>query len=88
MKIINLYLIIIISISSLLLMGIDKILAIKKKRRISEHTLITISFFGGSIGTLLGMLIFRHKIRKPKFYILVPLFIIILVFIYTKIPLK
>lgn len=87
MKIINLYLII-INISSLLLMGIDKILAIKKKRRISEHTLITISFFGGSIGTLLGMLIFRHKIRKPKFYILVPLFIIILVFIYTKIPLK
>lgn len=87
MKIINLYLII-ISISSLLLMGIDKILAIKKKRRISEHTLITISFFGGSIGTLLGMLIFRHKIRKPKFYILIPLFIIILVFIYTKIPLK
>ena len=87
MKIINLYLII-INISSLLLMGIDKILAIKKKRRISEHTLITISFFGGSIGTLLGMLIFRHKIRKPKFYILVPLFIIILVFIYTKIPPK
>lgn len=87
MKIINLYLII-INISSLLLMGIDKILAIKKKRRISEHTLIIISFFGGSIGTLLGMLIFRHKIRKPKFYILVPLFIIILVFIYTKIPLK
>lgn len=87
MKIINLYLII-INISSLLLMGIDKILAIKKKRRISEHTLITISFFGGSIGTLLGMFIFRHKIRKPKFYILVPLFIIILVFIYTKIPLK
>lgn len=87
MKIINLYLTI-INISSVLLMGIDKILAIKKKRRISEHTLITISFFGGSIGTLLGMLIFRHKIRKPKFYILVPLFIIILVFIYTKIPLK
>ena len=87
MKIINLYLII-INISSLLLMGLDKILAIKKKRRISEHTLITISFFGGSIGTLLGMLIFRHKIRKPKFYILVPLFIIILVFIYTKIPPK
>ena len=87
MNLINYYLII-INISSLLLMGLDKILAIKKKRRISEHTLITISFFGGSIGTLLGMLIFRHKIRKPKFYILVPLFIIILVFIYTKIPLK
>ena len=87
MKIINLYLII-INISSLLLMGIDKILAIKKKRRNSEHTLKTISFFGGSNGTLLGMLIFRHKIRKPKFYKLVPLFIIILVFIYTKIPLK
>ena len=69
-------------------MGIDKLLAIKNKRRISEHSLITISFFGGSIGTLLGMILFRHKIRKPKFYILVPLFIIILVYIYTKIPLN
>ena len=87
MKIINLYLLI-ISIISFLLMGADKILAIKNKRRISEHSLITLSFFGGSIGTFLGMLIFRHKIRKPKFYILVPLFIIILVFIYTKIPLN
>ena len=87
MKIINIYLIV-INIISLILMGIDKLLAIKNKRRISEHSLITISFFGGSIGTLLGMIIFRHKIRKPKFYILVPLFITILVYIYTKIPLN
>ena len=87
MKIINIYLIV-INIISLILMGIDKLLAIKNKRRISEHSLITISFFGGSIGTLLGMILFRHKIRKPKFYILVPLFIIILVYIYTKIPLN
>ena len=87
MKIINLYLLI-INITSFITMGIDKFKAIKNKRRISEHTLITLSAFGGSIGTLLAMLIFRHKIRKPKFILLIPTFIVILILIYKKIPLN
>ena len=86
MTIINIYLLIINTIS-FLAMGLDKILAINNKKRISEHSLITLALFGGCISTLLGMIIFRHKIRKPKFYILVPLFIIILVYTYTKIHL-
>ena len=45
--------------------------------RISEAALLTLALVGGSAGALLGMLVFRHKIRKPKFVILVPLFLII-----------
>ena len=81
MKIINIYLII-INILCLILMIIDKILAIKKKQRIGEFHLLTITLFGGSIGTLLGMILVRHKIRKLKFLLLVPLSLILHILIY------
>ena len=83
MKIINIYLII-INILCLILMIIDKILAIKKKQRISEFHLLTITIFGGSIGTIIGMILARHKIRKLKFILLVPLSLILHIFIYFK----
>lgn len=73
---------IIINVISFSLMGIDKLQAIRKKQRISEFSLLTISLLGGSIGSLLGMIIFKHKIRKIKFLILVPLFLIINLLIY------
>lgn len=81
MKIVNIYLIT-INILSLILMITDKILAIKKKQRISEFHLLTITIFGGSIGTVIGMLLSRHKIRKLKFILLVPLSLILHIFIY------
>lgn len=59
--------------------GIDKSRARNDKWRISEATLIFLAFFGGALGALLGMLIFRHKIRKPKFYITVPVLLVLLV---------
>ena len=83
MKIVNIYLII-ISILSLVLMILDKILAIKKKQRISEFHLLTITIFGGSIGTIIGMILAKHKIRKLKFILLVPLSLILHIFIYIK----
>lgn len=83
MNLINIYLII-INIISFSLMGIDKILAIKKKRRISENTLLTPTLIGGSIGITLGMIIFRHKIRKPKFLIIVPITLIITIYLLIK----
>ena len=39
--------------------------------RIPERTLLIVPFFGGALGALLGMLLFRHKIRKLYFWILV-----------------
>ncbi len=61
------------NIFSFFVCAIDKSLAKRKKRRIREAFMIRISVFFGSFGMLLGMLLFRHKIRKPLFYISVPL---------------
>jgi uncharacterized membrane protein YsdA (DUF1294 family) len=77
------YYLIIINIFTLIAFGIDKALAIGHLSRISEATLITLSFVGGSIGGLLGMCIFHHKTLKLKFKIGLPLILIIqLVILY------
>jgi uncharacterized membrane protein YsdA (DUF1294 family) len=68
-----------------LIMGIDKYKACKDRRRIRESTLITMAFLFGSIGTFLGMLVFRHKIRKTLFIIMVPIAIVVNVLLLTLI---
>jgi uncharacterized membrane protein YsdA (DUF1294 family) len=75
----------IINLSSLALMFIDKKKAIQHKWRIRENTLLLFALVGGSIGTFLGMHIFRHKTNHFKFKILVPYIIsiqMILIFFY------
>lgn len=78
------YYLIFINIVTLLLFIIDKRKAIKKKWRISELTLLTSSFIGGSIGAMIGMYMFRHKTKHWKFIILIPLSMIlhVVLFIY------
>jgi uncharacterized membrane protein YsdA (DUF1294 family) len=60
-----------------MLMAYDKHLAKSQKQRISERTLLSFVFFGGTIGSGLAMLIFRHKTVKTSY--LVKLFGIILI---------
>ncbi|NCB41993.1 MAG: DUF1294 domain-containing protein [Clostridia bacterium] len=55
----------------------DKRASIKKKQRVSESTLLTLSLLGGSLGMLLSMKLFRHKTRKPKFYIGAPVILVL-----------
>ena len=50
-------------------MGIDKMKAKKNMRRIPEKTLFTMGLLGGAICGLISMGVYRHKTRKPKFYI-------------------
>ena len=77
--------IVIINIISLIIYGIDKLLAIKHLYRVSEIALITLSIIGGSIGSILGMIIFHHKTKKIKFLILNPLILIIqIIFLIIK----
>ncbi len=57
-----------------LLYGTDKMLAKMEKRRISEKTLLASAFLMGGIGAFLGMELFRHKTKKPKFCVLIPFF--------------
>ena len=51
------------------LMGYDKNLAKNNQRRISEKALLTSALIGGSIGSGLGMLYFRHKTAKTSYQI-------------------
>ena len=51
----------------------DKKRAKKDMWRIPERTLVLFALFGGSIGALAGMYVFRHKTKKWKFRIGIPL---------------
>ena len=48
------------------LMCIDKKRAIKNQFRISEKTLLTLAFMGGSFSILLSMRLIHHKGKKFK----------------------
>ncbi len=64
----------VINVTALVSYGLDKFYACRNKWRIPERRLLLLAAAGGSVGALLGMCVFRHKIRKWKFRILVPLF--------------
>ena len=74
--------IIIINIIAFTAFMLDKIYAAKSKWRISEKTLLILAFAGGSIGSLISMYLFRHKIRKPVFYIGIPLILSVQLIIF------
>ena len=67
-------------------MYIDKSKAIRNQWRISESKLLLVSIVGGSIGSLLGMNLFRHKTKHPKFTIGIPIIIIIQLLILHYLP--
>ena len=76
-----------INATGFLLMLSDKRKAIKKRWRIPERMLIGISVLGGSIGTLMGMHLFRHKTRHLKFSVGIPVIlafqIVLMILIYA-----
>lgn len=55
------------------LMLIDKYKARKNLWRIREATLITVAALGGSVGSLAGMYLVRHKTKHLKFTLGIPL---------------
>ena len=67
-------------------MGIDKLKAKRGSRRIPENTLFMFTILGGGVGTILGMYIFRHKTKKKKFTVGMPI-ILILESLSKEIPL-
>ena len=62
----------IINAAAFLLMLADKHFARRKLWRIPENIFLLFALLGGSVGILAAMYPFRHKTRKPKFYICVP----------------
>lgn len=63
----------VMSVLAFLLFGWDKLMAKLGHARIPEILLLGVALFGGGIGALIGMLLFRHKIRKRPFPVLIPL---------------
>ena len=68
---------IIINIIGLFSMLIDKRRAINNKWRIPEKTLFLIAILGGSIGSNIGMRLFRHKTKHWYFVFGMPAILII-----------
>ena len=66
----------IINVITFLAFAIDKLHAIKGKRRIRIITLLGLAFVGGSLGALLGMYTLRHKTKVDYFTVGVPLIMI------------
>ena len=57
----------ILQILPFLIYGIDKLLAKMHLFRIPEKALLATTFFFGILGSIAGMMIFKHKTRKSSF---------------------
>ena len=58
----------VLSLFAFALYGADKQRARRGLWRISEKTLLTLSFLGGALGGLAAMQLFRHKTKHWYFY--------------------
>lgn len=67
---------IVINLVAFIACGVDKRAAVQKKWRIPERLLLGLAIAGGSVGMLLGMFVFRHKTKTPKFIITVPVVLV------------
>ena len=75
---------ILINAAELFLMHHDKRQAQKHRWRIPEAVLMLLCLFGGSIGGILGMVLFRHKTRKTKFFIGMPAILLFHIFLFFR----
>ena len=71
----------IINALAFLLMYADKRKARKNQWRIPEKTLFLIAILGGSLGSILGMHVFRHKTKHASFIIGMPCILLVHLFI-------
>ena len=78
----------IINIIAFLAMFIDKKKAEKDRWRIKESTLLTLALIGGSIGAIVGMYTFHHKTKKPRFFIGIPVMIVLQILLIVAVLVK
>lgn len=68
-----LYYLLIINAAGFALMLVDKWKAKNNRWRVRESTLLLAAALGGSVGSLAGMYLFRHKTQHLKFTVGIPL---------------
>ena len=66
-----------INLLAFIMFWVDKRAAQNGQWRISEKALIIVSMLGGSVGSLVSMNIFRHKTKKMKFVLGIPIILIL-----------
>ena len=76
METILLHTIIIANILSFVTFGVDKLLAKLGRWRVPESVLLWMALLLGSAGALASMVVFRHKTKKSKFTISVPMLLL------------
>lgn len=81
-----------VGIFTALLFFVDKAAALRQKWRIPEKVLLLACLMGGAVFGLAAMILCRHKVAKPRFFIPVMLIIftqvvLILAWKYNIIPL-
>ncbi|MCI8967379.1 MAG: DUF1294 domain-containing protein [Lachnospiraceae bacterium] len=78
----------VINLTGFAVMGIDKRKAVRHLWRVRESTLFLIALLGGSVGSILGMRMFRHKTRHWYFVYGMPAILVVqillAVFILTR----
>jgi uncharacterized membrane protein YsdA (DUF1294 family) len=72
-----------ITVVTFLTYGYDKSIAGSKRTRVPEAVLLALTLMGGTIGAILGMLVFRHKTAKRSFQVKLGLVIIVQVLLVT-----
>ena len=72
---------VVINLISFAAMGVDKARARKRSWRIPESTLFVLAIIGGSVGSIIGMHLFRHKTLHWYFVYGMPAILIIQILI-------
>lgn len=76
-----------VNVMTFIVFGADKWKAVHGKWRIRESILLGLSLAGGAAGGLAAMYLFRHKIRKTRFKLWMPvMFIVQAVFLFYFTP--
>ncbi len=79
-----------INLLAFILYAYDKLQSLKNSkniRRVPEKKLLFTTLLGGTVGSILAMVIFRHKIKKVSFIIKFSVIVIIqaiVIFLYIK----
>ena len=81
-KILLIY-IVIANLVAFAMYGIDKRKAIRDKWRIPEKNLLLSALFGGALGAFWAMILFHHKTKKAKFFITVPVLLVLQVILFS-----
>ena len=81
------YYFVLINLLTAAVFAIDKISAMMKMSRVREVTLFLLSLLGGSLGAMVMMFLFRHKIRNVYFFYGIPcIFVIQILLVFWFYP--